>query len=591
MAKLIPSTLPPGTAYSEKKVISKIAQDPLAESWTILHSVGLKKTRIGPYGEIDAIIFIPGSGILCVEVKGGIIKCKDGVWSTQNRRTNKINKLKKSPFLQARENMFSFIGEIKMHFGIDSAETKCPVSYLVIFPDVEFSQKLTEAESWELLDEPSLRSSPAKACLRNLHYNMTSKRSISVRPEYCSQQLLRKIFNFVRPNFETVLARSTVIRESEDKLLELTEEQYDFLDTAELNKRTLVEGAAGTGKSLLAIEFARREAHKGKKVLLLCYNKLLGGWLKNQVRGNDDVSITAGSYHYFLRQMIHVSPFKEEFEKKLKTTSVERRFQDIFPFYAELALAEAGYNYDAIIIDEAQDLFSSENLSVFNALVKGGLTNGEWVIFGDFTRQAIYARNSADNYHNPRDYLNSEGVQYANLSLRTNCRNTRKIAEETALLSGFDSMPFRAKTDGGLSVVYSYWARSNEQVNKLKVMLEKLLSDGIPPDDIVLLSTRKIENSVLNQLTDFLNIRFSPITDYGIQDKNTIFYSTVHAFKGLESPVIILTDVQAIETDYDRSVIYIGMSRAKSCLLLLAHENLKDSISQAVMKKLAGFGS
>ena len=152
-------------------------------------------------------------------------------------------------------------------------------------------------------------------------------------------------------------------------------------------------------------------------------------------------------------------------------------------------------------------------------------------------------------------------------------------------------MPFRAKTDGGLSVVYSYWAKSNEQVNKLKVMLEKLLSDGIPPDDIVLLSICKIENSVLNKLTDFLNIRFSPITDYGLQGKNTIFYSTVHAFKGLESPVIILTDVQAIETDYDRSVIYIGMSRAKSCLLLLAHENLKDSISQAVMKKLAGFGS
>lgn len=591
MAKLIPPTFPPGTPYSEQKVISRIQSDPLAEDWTILHSVGLKKTRIGPYGEIDAVIFIPGKGIICVEVKGGIVKCENGVWSTENRRTNKIHNLKKSPFLQARENMFSFIGEINTHFGSGSSETKCPVSYLVILPDVEFNQKLTEAETWEVLDEPSLRGDVAKACLRNLHFNATSKRSISVKPEYCSPQVLRKICNFARPSFETVLARSTVIRESEEKLLELTEEQYDFLDTADLNQRTLVEGAAGTGKSLLAVEFAKREALKGKRVLLLCYNKLLGGWLKNQVRGNDGELITAGSYHHFLRQMIHASSLKEEFEKKLKTTSIERRFRDVFPFYAELALAEAGRNYDVVIIDEAQDLFSSENLSVFNALVKGGLTDGEWVIFGDFTRQAIYARNTADNYSNPRDYLNSEGVHYANLSLKTNCRNTRKIAEETALLSGFDSMPFRAKTSGGLSVVYAYWAKSNEQVTKLKLMLEKLLSEGMPPEDIVLLSTRKLENSVLNQLTDVLNIRFSPITDYGLQDKNTIFYSTVHAFKGLESPVIILTDVHAIKTDYDRSVIYIGMSRAKSYLLLLAHENLKDSVSQAVMKKLAGFGS
>ena len=71
----------------------------------------------------------------------------------------------------------------------------------------------------------------------------------------------------------------------------------------------------------------------------------------------------------------------------------------------------------------------------------------------------------------------------------------------------------------------------------------------------------------------------------------TIFYSTVQAFKGLESSVIVLTDVSAIKTDYDRSVIYIGMSRAKSHLILVANEKMKDSVSQAIMKKLAGFGS
>ena len=591
MAKLIPSTFPPGTPYSEQKVLSRLQSDPLAENWTILHSVGLKKTRIGPYGEIDAVIFIPGKGIICVEVKGGIVKCENGVWSTKNRKTNKIHSLKKSPFLQARENMFSFIGEISDHFGATSDESKCPVSYLVILPDVEFNQKLTEAETWEVIDEPSLRDNVAAACLKNLHYNTQQKRSIKVKPQYCSPQVLKQICNFTRPSFETILARSTVIRESEEKLLELTEEQYDFLDMAELNRRTLVEGAAGTGKSLLAIEYAKREATKGKTVLLLCYNKLLGSWLKRQVSGQREDLITAGSYHQFLRQLIATSTLEDEFKSKLKTTVMNRRFQDLFPFYAELALSENGLKYDVVIIDEAQDLFSAENLSVITALTEGGLTGGEWVIFGDFTRQAIYAGNSPDNFSDPRKYLNDEGINFANMNLKTNCRNTRKIAEETALMSGFDSMPFRAKTAGGLSVVYSYWSNQDEQLTKLNVLIEKLLADGLKPQDIVLLSTRKLENSVLNQLTNVMGVQFSKITDVGLENNKTIFYSTVQAFKGLESSVIILTDLNAIKTDYDRSLVYIGMSRAKSHLILLANNKMQASVSQAVMKKLSGFGS
>ena len=107
MAKMIPSMVPSGTPRSEQKIFEKLALDPETKGWVVLHSLGLKKTKIGPYGEIDLVVLIPGNGIVCLEVKGGEVSCKDGVWKTRNRKTGQVSTYKKSPFLQAREGMFS----------------------------------------------------------------------------------------------------------------------------------------------------------------------------------------------------------------------------------------------------------------------------------------------------------------------------------------------------------------------------------------------------------------------------------------------------------------------------------------------------
>ena len=60
-------------------------------------------------------------------------------------------------------------------------------------------------------------------------------------------------------------AMSVRIERAEEKLLRLTEEQYDRLEELEDNPRCLFEGAAGTGKTLLAVEFARRRARAGDR--------------------------------------------------------------------------------------------------------------------------------------------------------------------------------------------------------------------------------------------------------------------------------------------------------------------------------------
>jgi hypothetical protein len=53
--------------------------------------------------------------------------------------------------------------------------------------------------------------------------------------------------------------------------------------------------------------------------------------------------------------------------------------------------------------------------------------------------------------------------QSARGRLTLNCRNTRNIGEETALLSGFTSPPYRMGQIAGLPVDYRYYQSAESQ--------------------------------------------------------------------------------------------------------------------------------
>jgi superfamily I DNA and RNA helicase len=77
---------------------------------------------------------------------------------------------------------------------------------------------------------------------------------------------------------------SPVLSELSRKIINLTKEQLDVLDSLNDNPRLLVLGCAGSGKTLLALHKAKCLASEGKKVLLLCYNRALGSYLMRECR-------------------------------------------------------------------------------------------------------------------------------------------------------------------------------------------------------------------------------------------------------------------------------------------------------------------
>ena len=55
----------------------------------------------------------------------------------------------------------------------------------------------------------------------------------------------------------------------------------------------------------------------------------------------------------------------------------------------------------------------------------------------------------------------------------------------------------------------------------------------------------------------------------GIRANNTVLIDTIQRFKGLESPIVILWGLDTIDLTRSEELLYVGMSRAKSLLIVV----------------------
>ena len=582
MARMIPAQIDRNcSSQAEKRIFGLLKNDPSTKDWTVLHSLGLARRPSGPYGEIDFVVIIPSEGIVCLEVKGGRISCNTGMWQTMDRY-GKLITLKKSPFQQVREGMFAMRKSIIKHFGGSSAESQCPIASAVVFPDVVSPPLTPEFDRSDVIDLDDLRNPISKSIMRVVRRRLRElqPRSNKKHPTGVEANSIRQ---YLRPDFELIVAKNVCVGYAESKLLSLTEEQYVRLDELEANSRCIFEGAAGTGKTLLALEFARRASYSGMNVLFVCFNRLLGEWLQSQTI---DMDIIAGTWHAITRKIILTSSLADEFEnlerETIRSGKTDKLFNELYPLYGMGALAEMKNLFDVLVIDEAQDLCNGDNLELFNLAIHGGLAGGRWAIFGDFTRQALYG--------NPKysvEELSRYCEHFVRAKLTLNCRNTKRIAEETTIFSGFEKPPYRMNVEKGLPVEHRYWQTHSDLVESLTSTIKGLIEEKISLENIMLICSRRIEYSSLagvNRILDY------PIIDCsgGLPTKISggIKYSTIHSYKGMESQVVIVLDIDAVVGEQAQSLLYVAMSRARSLLILMINKRVKKSVEACIQKMI-----
>lgn len=586
MATMLPPYLADDVkSRAEIRIFQLLRDDPDTKNWVVLHSLGLSRHAYKRYGELDFVVLLPGGAVVCLEVKGGRISCTDGVWETINR-FNEKSRLSHSPFAQAQEGMFALRKIIAENAPDGARLSGVCYGYGVLFPDVNWEQSGPDYEAWQVYDRAFI--GPISLFIKNIAARNADSAKGFPRP---TTEDVAKLRQFLRPDFEARINPVGQMQQNEDELLRLTEEQYDVLDNLEGNPRLVVEGAAGTGKTLLALEAARRAAARGERVLLMCFNRLLGRWIEHRVASFPHADrIVAGSYHQVLERAV-IAPssqsavFLSARSAAMGNNRAGQFFHDDYPLYALDAISEGAVEpFDLILVDEGQDLMNDGPLMVFDNLLKSGWAGGHWMFFADFNRQAIFA---GDKTAEQMRAELQQRAHFASFTLKRNCRNTRRVGRETALLSGFERLPFSLHARNGDSVDYRFYDSDKKQRKVIGDIVGKLLDEGLLPADIVLLSPVRREGSCLTEPLEELERRGLTIT--GLDDTTllqpppkSILFSTLHAFKGLERRAVIVIGVERLKDDGFRAGLYVAMSRPTSRLFVLLSESVRSEYNDLV---------
>ena len=559
MAELIPEQ-PKDCTVGERIVLEKLARD-LDPDCIILHSLGLHNHETKIWGEADLVV-LSTNGFFVLEVKGGQVGCKGGVWTFGDPGSGKSYTKKEDPWTQASGAMFALRNRLGK---VNPQLANLLTGFGVVMPMVEFTATGAEIEPEVLLDRRDFRRHLGFYIGRLQKYweSVYMQKHGKVLPRPTREDILaaRRI---LRPDVETCISLGSWLTGLESTFVQMTHDQLRISRRMEANQRTIVRGKAGTGKTVIALDRAKRLATQGRKVLFLCYNQLLASHLREVM--NDEG-------HLDLVEIRHVHAFYSDVILKAgmgkQLTEAQGHpafFTEVFPeLFLEAAMKCGLPHCDVLIVDEAQDLMTPHHLDAFDFILGSlGLNRGAWHLFLD-PMQNIYEKEVSDSV----EKRISEAMP-AYDDLYENCRNTRQIALEGSVVSGIEFAIEGAPSGPKCHLIY--YKDDSEVPTLLDQVIESWIEDGIHPGDIAVLSTLRRENSVLASVG---RLAGEPLVDVGEASAGEMVFSTMHAFKGLERKAVVAVDMASIGNDRFSMLHYAGLSRARMLLCLFVPESVR----------------
>jgi Nuclease-related domain/AAA domain len=533
---------------AERRIFRKLKGE-TPDDWYGVHSLGLTKHPDKPWAEID-FVAVTDAGVFCLEVKGGRISREGGVWM-QNE-----HEMRQSPFAQVGGASAALHRYLSGRFPeIDQAMT----GYGVVMPDVAFDVKGPDVEGGVVYDDDDL-ARPFEEYLERLakHWaeKLAAKRRGGFRPLSPAQR--RRILNAIAPDFALVPSLRAQVAAVEADLVRLTKEQTELLQGMTELARVAIRGSAGTGKTLLALHEAQRLAREGKRVLLCCFSKALAADLRARLAGE-----TADVHHFhgLMSELVREAGLTSTLPEDVEATDL---FDVFYPQATIDALAQLDRLgcYDAVIIDEGQDLLRDLYVQVFDALLEGELEGGTWRLFHDPIQDRFGGMD-------PAVLDRMESLAESQYRLHKNCRNTKQVIISTSILT---ALPIaEALRVDGPDVVELWYDDEVEQLKLASKQIRSWLTDGLSPDQIVVLSPRRFESSSAARLT---NVQFA--TDPHAPDADGVRFATIAGFKGLEADAVLVLDLQGLETSHELLEIYLSTTRARAVLAVALNRSFNE---------------
>jgi len=571
MARMIPDVDPTEIEHTSEELVYRALRDQLPNDFTVLHSYPWLRPWRGENtlleGEADFIVLHPKYGLLVLEVKGGENIRHDGQkWF---RDTNQGPKEFQDPFLQARKNMHALLDIAKERSGGRIQKGQLIHGYAVVFPHMDYRG----------LPPPNAD----KAIVIGLRHMPFIKDAIltafsawTEEPKNLQQDQFQMLLNnCLMPKFRIFRPIGPDINETSEKLLELTIHQAQVFEGLYLQDRVLVEGVAGSGKTFLALQRALSFARCGKRTLFICYNKELAAWIRRQI---DEDTTTQDFRFLLLVRNFHAlaaelaASAKIPFKPARGGLPDEVFWDDEVPDLLEqsvfsLELENENIRFEALVVDEAQDFSLGWWYALSNSLL-------------ETPESPIYA------FMDPNQSLRGEvtlpPIDFASrFRLNVNCRNTRKIAAASASILDIDHKVFSRAPVG----VQPRILRCNTSKQQKGLVLDELHrlfdQESVTANQIAIIGPSAKANGSLADVDKVCGMSLITSAETW-RDGKGILVTTARSFKGLESDIVIIYDLNDFGKLFRKEDLYVACTRARVLLIAVVHgDEIKELIEHA----------
>tara|TARA_B100000131_G_scaffold314738_1_gene352057 strand:- start:1401 stop:3098 length:1698 start_codon:yes stop_codon:yes gene_type:complete len=519
--------------YSEETCYQSFAN--LPDEWFVIHTTGWqeKTKNFQADGEVDFILINPSEGIFFCEVKGGEIRIEDGVWYQSDlygENAGEERKLLKTPIEQAVNSKYAILRFLKANLpksATDRNNLRKFLGHFIVLPGTKVH------------DENLGVDAPRVICLDSNDLEFVNDKMLAISDHYKTKTfdelLAKRIVKLLVPTreFESVKTRfvGNDIEIVKQAINHLTETQFSVLESLKENKRALIKGTAGTGKTVLATEKTRQLAELGFETLFVCFNKPLSEEIEKKLA---TYAVTVKTFHQLCLDFIEEANLIREIEDLPKD---DEYWQQILPLYFEEAVEKLNSKFGAIVVDEGQDFCEHWFDSLQVALDED--EGGQFYIFAD-ENQNIFERSN-----------NLEESNLVKFTLSQNIRNTEEIAEKVRNIFGHGNSHEGVK---GIDPTFTEASEDDQISEKMRKKITELLKDPtLSSDQIVVLCDETKRRTRFKD--DFL-------VDENLSGVE-IRTSSIKRFKGLEEDIVFLVlPAEPSSPVQLKTHAYVGMSRA-----------------------------
>ncbi|MGF6316129.1 hypothetical protein ABIA60_002407 [Pseudomonas frederiksbergensis] len=554
MATMWPRSLPREVLESPLRAaevrIYNCLKDALGAPFTVFYSrpwLGLTPTGAERDGECDFLVAHCDLGILALEVKGGAITYDpvSNNWTSRDRH-GFVHRIK-DPVAQARSAKYNILLQLRNSTVWHSRRIRA--HHGVMLPDCAVPQAGLSAEAPRQLvcsyeDLHDLRSW--------ILARMGAGHSLADGEELLGQDGLTALEDLLARPFMLKVPLGHQLAEDEHALQAMTPQQFHILEAIQDVPKAGIAGGAGTGKTVLALETARRFADAGYRTLLVCYNQPLAADLKRKLHGVRNIE--AGSFHEICLQLANRAaiPFKVSEQASFFDETAPELVMEAVDTNPQLA-------FDAIVVDEGQDFRPLWWIALESLLRPGERSRLQ--VFYD-CNQRVYDRGGR-----PPD-----GVELVPIRLTRNLRNTCQI--HMAAMRHYVGHEILDNNLEGVEVEAVSVASLAAVLESIDAKIRELIGpERIPPCDIAVLTSSPL---IANRIASNGRLAGELLCNATSPDDDAITVDTIRRFKGLErSVVVLLATPDLLETP---ELAYVALSRPRVLLYICGFPDVLATI-------------